>query len=312
MKKLFLVPAVVLVLGAIVLRAGAADPAPMPAAKGSPVIEHCLISLIEEVQLPGKEPGVLAVCAGKEGMKIKAGDVLGRIDDIDAKYAKRVKMAELATAKEQATNDVNVRYAIKATEFAKSEYEKAFEATTKVKGSIAQIDLNRFKLAWQKSELQIEQAQMEQKVAKLTTGTKQAEVDAAENNIQRRQIKSPLDGEIISVYKHLGEWVPPGETVFHIVRLDRLRVEGYLNISQYNPAQINGRDVIIDTELVGQKIRFRGKITFVNPRVEAGGSYQVWAEVPNREENGEWVLRPGLTATMTINLGAGGRTADTR
>ena len=45
-----------------------------------------------------------------------------------------------------------------------------------------------------------------------------------------------------------------------------------------------------------------GKITFVNTLVQAGGEYKVWAEVENREENGQWLLRPGLNVTMQIHM----------
>ena len=54
-------------------------------------------------------------------------------------------------------------------------------------------------------------------------------------------------------------------------------------------------------------------ITFVNPLVQAGGEYRVWAEVVNRQENGEWLLRPGLEAEMTIDVGTlAARPADAR
>ena len=36
---------------------------------------------------------------------------------------------------------------------------------------------------------------------------------------------------------------------------------------------------------------------------EAGGEYKVWAEVKNRHTpDGQWVLRPGMVATMKIKL----------
>ena len=49
-------------------------------------------------------------------------------------------------------------------------------------------------------------------------------------------------------------------------------------------------------------MRLDGKIVFVSPLVQPGGEYLVWAEVENKQENGHWLLRPGLTATMTIQL----------
>ena len=49
-------------------------------------------------------------------------------------------------------------------------------------------------------------------------------------------------------------------------------------------------------------MKFTGKVVFVSPLVSVGGNYDVFAEVNNRQEDGQWVLRPGLEATMTIHL----------
>jgi hypothetical protein len=49
-------------------------------------------------------------------------------------------------------------------------------------------------------------------------------------------------------------------------------------------------------------VQFTGKIIYISPLVQAGGEYRVWAEVSNRQENGQWLLRPGLNAEMTIQL----------
>jgi hypothetical protein len=51
----------------------------------------------------------------------------------------------------------------------------------------------------------------------------------------------------------------------------------------------------------------QGRITKVSSFVQAHGVYNVRAEVANMQEQGSWVLRDGLRATMTIHLGTGGR-----
>jgi hypothetical protein len=48
---------------------------------------------------------------------------------------------------------------------------------------------------------------------------------------------------------------------------------------------------------------------FISPLVQAGDKYRVRAEVENRTEAGAPLLRPGMTATMTIGLGGGERQA---
>ena len=53
----------------------------------------------------------------------------------------------------------------------------------------------------------------------------------------------------------------------------------------------------------GRTARFPGQIVFISPLVQAGNKYRVRAEVENHTENGNPLLRPGMTAHMTIVSG---------
>jgi hypothetical protein len=109
----------------------------------------------------------------------------------------------------------------------------------------------------------------------------------------------------VTLYKHVGDWVAIGDPVLRMVRMDKLRVEGFVNASKYNPADIQGHAVSVRVELErGRVEEFRGKIVFVSPLVEGAGDYRVFAEVENRMDNNHFVLRPGLNAEMTIHVNA--------
>jgi multidrug efflux pump subunit AcrA (membrane-fusion protein) len=87
-----------------------------------------------------------------------------------------------------------------------------------------------------------------------------------------------------------------------IVRMDRLRVEGFVAASEWNVDELVGREAIVEVELArGQRERFAGRVTYISPLVTAGGKYRVRAEVENRLSNDEWLLRPGMTVSMTIH-----------
>ncbi|MFM8892324.1 MAG: HlyD family efflux transporter periplasmic adaptor subunit, partial [Planctomycetia bacterium] len=156
----------------------------------------------------------------------------------------------------------------------------------------------------QKSELQIEQAQLEKKVSGLAAVSKSVEVDAAENSIERRLIKAPLDGMVVQIFPHQGEWMQPGDPLARVVRTDKLRVEGYVDSTRWNPEQVRDRPVTVEVAVAGsRREQFKGRIIFTSPIVESGGDYRVFAEVENRQEPGtpHWLLRAGQTATMTIH-----------
>jgi len=264
-------------------------------------IPHCLVSLIEEAQVPAEEAGVLVELNVREGQQVKTGDLLAKIDDDLAQMQNKVSELQLQVAHEQAANDVNVRYARAAAEVAKAAYEQRLEANQKVPGAVPKGELREYHLKWQSLVLQIEQSELDLRVAGLETQVSAAEVEAAKENVARRHILAPLDGVVVRVNRHAGEWVQPGDQVLHLVRMDRLRVEGFLSAAEYMPSQITGMPVTVEVELAaGRKASFEGKVVFVSPLVDAGGEFRVWAEVPNRQDNGFWLLRPGLTATMHV------------
>jgi macrolide-specific efflux system membrane fusion protein len=85
--------------------------------------------------------------------------------------------------------------------------------------------------------------------------------------------------------------------MFRIVRIDRLRVEAFLD-SQHAAGSLVGRDVTLTIEPArGEPRTYSGKIVFVSPEVDpVNGQIRVWAEVENR--GGQ--LRPGVHGKLAI------------
>jgi multidrug efflux pump subunit AcrA (membrane-fusion protein) len=91
-----------------------------PAAPNSLELEHCWVSLIQDVHVPAEEQGVLMEVTGREGDQIKKGTTLARVDDVSTRLERQAAKAELDIAEEKAANDVNVRYAEAARNVASS------------------------------------------------------------------------------------------------------------------------------------------------------------------------------------------------
>ncbi|MFO0423842.1 MAG: efflux RND transporter periplasmic adaptor subunit [Planctomycetia bacterium] len=269
-----------------------------------PVLERCLVSLVEEAKVPAREPGVLVELVVREGATVRRGDVIAKIDDDQPQMEKRKAKAEHDQAVAKAESDVDVRYSIAAEQVAEAEHKKALESHAKVPGSVTEVERARLMLNERKSELQIEQAQLERHMASLAAASKGVELEAAENAIERRLIKSPLDGVVVQVFPHQGEWMQPGDPLARVVRADKLRVEGYVDSSRFDPEVVRDRPVTVEVTLADdRKESFPGRIVFTSPLVESGGDYRVFAEVENRQAagSGQWLLRAGQTARMTIH-----------
>jgi multidrug resistance efflux pump len=229
---------------------------------------------------------------------------MGKIDDTLQQAQRLERHCEHEAARELADNDIEERYAVAATNVAAQEHAVAEAANKKVPNAVAPTEIRRLVLAWRRSELQIEKAQHDRKVNKMTAGAKSARVQEIDAQIDHRQVKAPISGMVVEIIKHRGEWVQAGDTILKMVRLDRLRVKGYLKAADYTTSDVVGRPVTVEVTLArGRKVEVPGKIVFVSPLVE-GDEFAVWAEIVNKQEGDHWALSSGLSCEMTIHTGA--------
>ena len=107
----------------------------------------------------------------------------------------------------------------------------------------------------------------------------------------------------MEIYKNTGEAITAGSPIFKVVKVDRMRVTGYLDVSDawhVRPKQtvrvmpeLEGVDLPIEREV------FEGQITFVDSEIDPKTrTCRVFAEVENRGD----LLRSGLDCRMEIDL----------
>ncbi len=292
--------AVAMLVGAPVLR---------PAAAADPVLEGCKVQLEEDIKLPSPEAGVLVQLSVKEGSQVRRGEVLAKIYDEEVQIQKKAAEYALGAAYKAATDDVQIRYADKSAAVAEKNYEVMIESNRSVAKAVAEIEVRKAKLEWDASVLSAEKALHDQALAKFEYHQKKAERDATQLAIGRRTILAPFDGEVVTIFRHQDEWVSPGDAILRLVRLDTMLVEGLVDESVYDPHEVNGCDVTVEVEMArGRKEQMTGRITYVSSLARGDGRYIVRAEVDNRLEHGRWLLRDGMTATMTIRLNTAGAT----
>lgn len=301
-RTLGCVSAITLVLlGAARAEVRSDPPAEAPLNIPGPTMPNCLVMLIDEAEIPAQEAGVLAEIKVREGATVKAGDLLARIDDRRNQLEKQLAEHEYYATLEKANNDINVRFAKAAADVADAENKASEEANRRVPNSVSQAEMRKLQLEHRKAILQIEQSGLEQSIAKHDAKASAAKLEAADENVRRRKILSPIDGMVVEARRHVGEWVQVGDVVLHIVRLDRLKVEGFIKASKYQGGRINDRNVTVEMKLPGgEKRELKGKVVFVSPMLQTAGDFRVWAEVENRQEGGQWLLQPGQAVSMRV------------
>ncbi len=277
-------------------------PQPETPAQDPGVVESCLVTLEDEREIPAQEAGVLWELNVIEGQQVTKGEVLGRVDDRMAKKQEEVSQYKLTAARAEAENDVNVRYAKATRDVADAEVLQDHETNRIHPNTVPLFDMRRHQLEAKKAALGIDQAEHEQKLATLKADIQQSELQAASLDIERRQIISPINGEVVKRHVREGEWLKPGDPVVHVVRRDLLRVRATLDGNRITPSEVEGKPVTVEVALGhGRVERFPGKVVWVSPGRTNGSDFDVWAEVYNRQENGKWLLGYDMDARMTIH-----------
>ena len=261
-------------------------------------VDSVFLTLLEEVEVPAREAGIIQELLLQEGQTVEQGQLLARIDDTRSRLALEHARIEAQRARKLASNDFKVQLAEKTHEVAHLELQRALESYKRVPKSVSKTELDRLHLAVERAELEIAQARFDYDNAQLTLDAKENELLSVRHDLERRQITAPISGLVVQLKRSRGEWVEPGQTVLRVVRMDRLRAEGLLRATDLTDSLV-GRRVELVVELGPQRReRFSGTVTFVSPEVNpVNGQVRVWADIDNRAT----LLRPGLQARMTIS-----------
>lgn len=265
-------------------------------------VNSVLVKLMEQVEVPAREAGVLDKVDVREGQMVAAGAPVAQIDDAAARFDQRKAELELLGAQKLAESDVKVRFALKSSEVAAAELRRALDSQQRLPESVSASELDQLRLLAEKSTLEIEQARLEFDIAKTAQQLKENDVQTAQHSIDQRKITAPLAGFVAQVLRRQGEWVQPGQTILRILRLDRLRAEGLVN-AQSIDGDLMGRSVTLTVRQGDASADYPGKIVFVSPEIDpVNGQVRVWAEI----DNAGLKLRPGLHGSMVIADAAAG------
>lgn len=117
----------------------------------------------------------------------------------------------------------------------------------------------------------------------------------AEVRFTEKTIRSPLAGIVVKKYKEAGESVDRVEKLVDIVNIDQVYVQFYLDPLLMATTK-EGQEVRIKFPVIANA-EFTGKITFVDPRIDAGsGFFRVKVLLENKDR----VVKAGMRATANF------------
>ena len=253
-----------------------AAPPPAPRTKPSETGDILSVLSVEhQVDLATERDGVVTSIAKDEGSTVKAGDILGQLDD-------RTVQMELNKAR----NDLTVA----------ENNVKFKEAELRAKGAALRRQ-QQLRANGLSSEADLEAAEFEAKGAEYDLHGWQALVEASHSEIHRLEIqldqtrlRAPFGGVVVRRYIREGQAVGKNEKCFRISQLAPLQVQFQVPETS---AKRPERGAPVDLSLVGDSKRsISARVIKVSPTIDpASDSYDVTAQLVGP---GISDLRPGM------------------
>ena len=264
-------------------------------------LENCQISFIDDIMLPAQESGVISLLSVKEGDSIKAGTVVGKIDDELFQQILQQAKLRYELAADAAEDSLAIEAAEKKYNVAAIEARKTSDLADK--GSKSESDRLMAIYTMEIAALERDKAVREQKKAGLEKQLEESKFLEAKKHVEGHILQSEFDASVIKIMKKPQEYVQKGEAVMRIARMDRLWVQGAIEINDLNPEEVRGKRVTVTVQRAhNETATFDGVITNVGLERQGLTRYMVKAEVQNRPINGHWELQPLSGANMRIHL----------
>lgn len=259
------------------------------------------LQLIDDVSVASLDTGVVRKLQVVPGDAVVRGEVLLELDHDRHEGNANVKHMAWRVAEAEAKNDVDVRYSEKTLKVNGKILEKSLNAVRTYAKSISETEIDKLRLERDQSELSIEQAQVKRKVAQLTAQLRNEEKSLAEIELDRRTLRSPLDGIVVDVTVQPGEAVAAAKPVIRIISTQRLRVIASVDRKfAFKMRHGNSADFEVQTE--EGVLQFPAKVVFVSPEIRfTEQTFDVWIEVENSENK----LLPGMKGNLKIDMNEG-------
>jgi multidrug resistance efflux pump len=256
----------------------------------------------------------------------------------EKKLAQEMQLAKEHEFKKQiadrkAENDVSVQASKKAELVAENELKRATEARRQFVDSVSQSEIDNLRLSYERTVLETKQAEFERVIDGLqaeaeaeaanshqlgvdryTLELAQAKVEQRVQNLQAKLqmhqlrlaelassmqvIQSPIDGVVVERYRNLGDWVKAGEPVIRVIRLDRLRAEGFITADQLDRVAV-GQEVQLTIERSEKStVQRDGVVKFISRELEpVSGEIRFWVEFDNANLD----VLPGMRLSLSVN-----------
>ena len=270
---------------------------------------------------------------------VKKGDVLAVLDDGNYVLAYERAKNELIQAVRQnrqqnaATSQAGAQVALRRADLARAQDDLRRRSALAESGAVSAEELAHARAAVSQAQAAVKAALAEESSARAALGgqvalREQPAVQMAVSrlkdawlNLQRTQIRAPVDGQVAKRSVQVGQQVAAGAPLMAVVPLSDVWVDANFKETQLRRMKI-GQPVELVSDLYGKQTVYRGRVSGFSagtgsafsliPAQNATGNWiKVVQRVPvrielNREDVNRHPLRIGLSMTVKVDISAAG------
>jgi multidrug efflux pump subunit AcrA (membrane-fusion protein) len=266
-----------------------------------------LVTAIDHVDVPSRQPGVLAKLSLRRGTAVRAGDSVAMLDDRKPSLNYEIAKQETLIAEQQVKNRFPTLLKQTIATYATKKFEMNDSLYRNSRGAVSQLQLQTSKSEMEQATIDANNALAEEKQLAINYQSQIQKEKLASLELQQCLIKAPLDGIVSQIHRRPGEWVNTGESILTLVRMDRLRIETLIHPAELTPQQIIScrARVTIQLSEEDEYLVPESRIYIAGAEIEADGRYLVAVEIENEfieDKLGQksWLVRPGMTCRLDV------------
>ena len=265
------------------------------------MIEDAVVTIIDQISVPVREAGAIGDLLVKEGDLVQKNDVILQVDDDLLVVQREAAVAEARIAEMESKNDIDLRFAEKSRAVSEAEYQRSKSALADYPKSISRSELDEARLVAERSRLSGEQAQRDLDANRLRLLSACQQVKLLDKRIEVMKVKAPLAGLISVIYKKPGEWASIGEPAVQIIRLDKLRINAFVDGTRFDRS-LRGAPVTFTVKLPpgDRTATFNGRVSYVDPEISAVNDVRIRIDI----DNPDLTLRKGVVGKLEIDVDA--------
>lgn len=240
----------------------------------------CVIKPKALVDLGASDEGTIQEILVERGDRVEAGQPLARLNDDIERL--RVQLTAL-----RAQSDVELRSQGTRLKLRQKELERAQQLRERGVAAVTALDDAAIEVAL--TELALEDAEVQRQLA-------ETEHREAVARLERRTLRSPVDGVIMSVDTAPGEFAHEQVTILKIAEIDPLHVEAFVPARLYGRFRPGDRHTV--TPMPPLEGRYQAEVSVVDQVFDAAsGTFGVRLELPNPEHT----LPAGIRCSLLIS-----------